>query len=72
MSSNPIEKKLNEKARQLAHQLQAEMPPGIGFTLFVFEMSKETGQRSFISYISNAQRDDMIIAIQQWLKTQQH
>lgn len=37
----------------------------IGFALFTFEFGKTEGGR--ISYVSNAGRDDMLVAVREWL-----
>lgn len=48
--------------RKLANRLKKEIP-GLGFALFVFEFHKP----GISNYISNAQRDDMIKALEETL-----
>lgn len=51
---SPREQKLNDLARRCADWLHGTLG-GIGFALFVFEM----GENGFLSYVSNANREDM-------------
>ncbi len=57
-------KELEADARKLADQLRAQLPANIGFTLFLFDYG-DTGN---MTYISTAQRDDMVEVIRNWLK----
>jgi hypothetical protein len=56
-----------EKMRDLATQIQNQVP-GLGFALFVFEL----GKPGIANYISNAHRDDMIIALEEKIKILKH
>jgi hypothetical protein len=49
--------------RQLAKKIEKELP-GLGFCLLVFEFYKP----GMSNYISNAQREDMILALEETLK----
>ena len=42
-----------------------ERPRRIGFALLVFEFGKTEGGR--VNYVSNADRDDMLVAVREWL-----
>ena len=64
---HPREEKLHQHMLGIAEKLKAAMPSGIGFTLFIFEM----GKQGFTSYISMAERADMISLIKEWLKVQE-
>ena len=55
-----IEQKLKEKARMIAEGL----PEGWGFMLFIFSF----GDGGATFYISNAQREDMIEAMKEWIE----
>jgi hypothetical protein len=62
-----------EPLRKIAERIQASCPPGIGFTLFLFDQDDETPgappREGFLSYISTAQRKDMIETLRSWLKS---
>lgn len=64
---HPREAALHEGMLEVAKKLKAAMPPGVGFTLFLFEY----GNKGFTSYISTADREDMISLIKEWLKIQE-
>ncbi len=52
-----------QKMRDLADMVKDEIP-GIGFALLVFDFNTA----GMSNYISNAQRDDMILALRETLK----
>lgn len=56
-------------ARELGRQLKAELEdtttgPPMGFALWIFDF----GDKGFLSYISNARREDMIKLLREHLK----
>ena len=42
-----------------------QRPRRIGFAIFVFEFNKTDGGR--VNYVSNADRDEMLVAVREWL-----
>lgn len=52
------------EGRKIAEKVQALLPPGVGFMLFVFDF----GEGGNIAYLSNAQRPDARKAIAEWLQ----
>lgn len=71
--SAPIQPELREQMNALAAALD-EMLNGpklpvrnrkYGFALFTFEFGKTEGGR--VNYISNAGREDMLVAVREWL-----
>lgn len=56
---------LERLAREVGHELAPRIPAsrGYGFALFVFNL----GKRGHMTYVSNANRDDMILAIEETL-----
>ena len=54
----PVEE-LEEIARDVGRVIGEAVPPGVGFTLLVFDF----GTQGTISYLSNARREDMIAAL---------
>ena len=55
-SRTPRERKLDEQTRAIGHLIGDQLPPGCGFVLCLFEF----GEHGWSTYISNAQRADMI------------
>lgn len=51
-----------EKMRELANQIQKEIP-GLGFCLIVYPFH----EKGMSNYISNSQRDDMIVFLEETL-----
>ena len=64
---HPREASLHDHMLELAKRLKAAMPPNVGFTLFLFDY----GNKGFTSYLSTAERADMISLIKEWLKVQE-
>ena len=67
--SAPIDPKWHELMNRLAKGLDeafnGDGPKNIVFTLFIFDVGHEEGRR--VNYISNGNRDDMIVAVKEWL-----
>ena len=57
------QQELEADSRRLAEILGKELPEGVGFQLFVFGF----GEEGNLAYISNAQREDCILAVREWL-----
>lgn len=53
-----------EQMRSVARNIQRQIP-GFGFCLIVFELNKQTGMSNFVS---NANRDDMILALEEMIE----
>jgi len=65
----PIELKvLEEEARKLARVIGGTLPEGIGFALLLFDF----GEGGNLTYLSNAQRDDMLRALQEFMQKVGH
>jgi hypothetical protein len=60
---DPIPEKIRGTANALAQSLANALPKGVGFALFLFDL----GPGGTMSYISNANRADMIEAIRELL-----
>jgi hypothetical protein len=54
---------LEARARKLAHAIGNGLPKGVGFVVWLFEFGKD----GWATYVSNAQRDDMIKALEELL-----
>lgn len=54
--------------RAIADQIKERLPAGKGFALFMFDF----GEGGSMTYLSNANRDDMVKAIQEWLTLQEN
>lgn len=58
------------QARRIADALRHALPSHFGFTLFIFDQRKEDGpveNQAHVSYISTANREDMVGTIRTWL-----
>lgn len=64
-SRKQLERELQGIMRALDETLHEIHGERVGATLFVFELGREGG--SNVAYVSNAQRDDMISTVKQWL-----
>ena len=56
--------------RDIGHRLKDRMPEGWGFTLFLFDYVKPTGESGAIFYISSARRDDMRKSLEEFLRNE--
>jgi hypothetical protein len=54
---------MEKRTREIADRLRAEMPPGVGFTLFLYDF----GAPGNTAYVSTADRTDAIANIREWL-----
>lgn len=54
---------LESQARELALTIKAGLPPGVGFTVFLFDVGDGGG----IAYMSSARRDDMIATLKEFI-----
>lgn len=57
---------LERLSRTLGSIMADAMPPGVGFTLLVFDF----GERGNLAYISNAVREDMLAAMREFIAKQ--
>jgi hypothetical protein len=62
-----IETAIRELSGLLTTQLRQMFGDRVGFTLFLFTFS----ERGRMAYISNAQREDMIALVKEWLAYQE-
>lgn len=58
------------KLREITNQLKDVMPPGWGFTLFIFEYGSEEDHGSMF-YASTSERDDMITVLKEFIAKQE-
>jgi len=56
-------KQMERTAREVGRLLGGHMPAGCGFALFVFEY----GPGGWLTYMSNAERADMVNALKEFL-----
>lgn len=58
-----------KQARRLAEALRHALPARLGFTLFIFDQASDGAVEdpSHVSYISSANREDMVDTIRVWL-----
>jgi hypothetical protein len=53
--------------REIARLLKDRMPPGYGFTLFIFSY----GEHGDLFYVSSAAREDMLKTMKEFIKKQE-
>jgi len=63
-----LEQELPRMISALEDFLQDRFGVRMGLTLFLFELNKEP---TSIAYISNAQREDMVQTVREWLARQE-
>jgi hypothetical protein len=59
-------------ARELGRQLAKELEdtttgPKMGFALWIFDFNRDNSKEAFLSYVSNARREDMIRMLREHL-----
>ena|ERR1700683_3378328 len=54
---------ITETLRELAEKIDSKLPQGWGFTLLLFEFDPDNS----LFYISNAQRQDIIKVMREWI-----
>lgn len=62
-AKDPRHAMIEEQTRQIAQDLRAGLPPGIGFALVLFHF----GPGGFLSYAANADRGDFVKALRELL-----
>lgn len=61
---------LEQPLRAMGDRVRAALPPGLGFTMFLFDVrqpGQAPGTPAHISYISTADRGEMVAVIRDWL-----
>lgn len=59
---------LEGHARDIGRTIGGALPKGVGFALLVFDF----GEDGHMTWISNAQRDDMLRALQEFMQKEGH
>lgn len=54
---------LERRTVEIARKVKADLPPGTGFTLFLFNF----GEGGNLAYVSTGEREDVVKAIREWL-----
>ena len=70
MADAPIQQQYREMMNGLAEGIDDVLngdarPKKIGFALFMFEFDKVDANR--VNYISNGKREEMLVAVREWL-----
>lgn len=63
----PIDDAMKDNMNRIAKHIQASLPPNWGFALFLFEY----GEGGNCTYISSADRDNVIDAMREWITFQE-
>lgn len=61
---------MEDVGRKLAARINADLPPGIGFALLLYEFGE--GERRWLSYIANGKREDMIKTMKEFISINEH
>jgi len=59
---------LRAKAREIGKIIGGALPEGVGFALLVFNY----GEGGNVAWISNARRDDMMLALAEFMERNSH
>lgn len=62
----PVPEDVRRTMNDLGRSIGKALPPGWGFGLFIFTY----GEGGTMTWLSNAQRDDMVKALQEWMRTE--
>jgi hypothetical protein len=62
----PVPPEVRAAGEHVAQVIGHHLPPGWGFGLFLFTY----GERGTMFWISSAQRDDMVKALQEWMRAE--
>lgn len=66
----PVPPEVKKPLQDIGERIGHALPPGWGFALLIFTFNKTEGEDGTMTYISNAQRDDMLRAFQEFLQKQ--
>ena len=58
---------LERQCRAMAEQIDAGLPAGVGFTLFLFDF----GPKGNVAYVSSAQRADVVKLVREWVEREE-
>ena len=57
-------RELEATARQIGRRIGGSLPDGVGFCLMIFDL----GEGGHMTYLSNAERDDMVKGVRELLE----
>jgi hypothetical protein len=58
--------KLEAVCRDIGRRIASGLPSGVGFTLIIFDFGE--GERNHLTYMSNAQRADMVKTLREMIE----
>jgi hypothetical protein len=61
------QRKIEESARGIARSIGQSVPRGVGFALLLFTFDQKPDEDGFLTWISNAERDDMLAAMKEFI-----
>lgn len=68
---NPMNEFVKSKMQKIAKKVDEELPNGYGFVVLAFNFGE--GPDNEMMYVSNANREDIVKAMQEWIeKTEQN
>ena len=66
MEEENVNEEIKRKLPDMAKYIVSQLPEGYGFSLLVFPFGEDGGQKELM-YISNANRDDMVKAMNEFV-----
>ena len=65
------EQEANEKLQAIAKEIEEKLPEDMGFALLAYEFGPvKEGEEHKMLYVSNSQREDVILAMTEFIKKQ--
>lgn len=64
------EQQANAVLQEIAKDIKTKLPDNMGFALLVYEFGGNEGGEHKMMYVSNSQREDVILAMTEFIKKQ--
>jgi len=61
------QREIEASARGIAKAIGSVVPNGVGFTLLLFTFDHDANEDGFLTYVSNAERVDMLAAMKEFI-----
>lgn len=64
------EQEASAKLQEIAKDVKEKLPDNFGFALLAYEFNEDKNEERKMLYISNSQREDVILAMTEFIKKQ--
>lgn len=64
------EQQANAVLQEIAKDIKTKLPDNMGFALLAYEFGGNEGKEHKMMYVSNSQREDVILAMTEFIKKQ--